>query len=35
MMARECADWPGIYRVGFTILAMMAGLGTLFFVLPA
>jgi MFS family permease len=31
MVAGAFADWTGDYRVGFTILAVMAGLGSLFF----
>ena len=33
MVAGAFADWTGNYRVGFTLLAVLAGLGSLFFVL--
>jgi MFS family permease len=31
IMAGALADWTGDYRVGFTILELMAGVGSLFF----
>ena len=31
MLAGMFADWNGNYRVGFTVLAAMAGVGSLFF----
>ena len=33
MVAGVLADWTGNYRAGFTVLAAMAGLGSLFFLL--
>ncbi|MFH1605626.1 MAG: MFS transporter [Pseudomonadota bacterium] len=33
MLAAMLADWTGNYRVGFTVLAVMAGLGSLLFLL--
>jgi MFS family permease len=33
LIAGAFADWTGNYRAGFTILAVLAGLGSLFFVL--
>jgi len=33
LIAGALADWTGNYRVGFTILAMLAGLGSLFFLM--
>jgi MFS transporter, OFA family, oxalate/formate antiporter len=33
IMAGAFADWTGDYRMGFTILAVMAGLGSLFFLM--
>ena len=33
LLAGIFADWTGNYRLGFTILAVMVGLGSLFFIL--
>jgi MFS family permease len=33
LIAGALADWTGDYRAGFTVLAVMAGVGSLFFVL--
>ena len=33
LIAGACADWTGNYRMGFTLLAVLAGLGSLFFLL--
>ena len=33
MIAGAFADWTGNYRVGFTLLAVLAGLGSLFFLM--
>ena len=33
IIAGAFADWTGDYRAGFTLLAMMAGSGSLFFLL--
>jgi hypothetical protein len=33
MIAGAFADWTGNYRAGFTLLAALAALGSLFFVL--
>ena len=33
MVAGAFADWTGNYRVGFTVVAGMVGLGSLFFVM--
>jgi len=33
MLAAVLADWTGNYRAGFTVLALLAGLGSLFFLL--
>ena len=33
ILAGAFADWTGNYRAGFTLLAVMAGLGSLFFLL--
>jgi MFS family permease len=31
ILAGAFADWTGDYRLGFTILAVLAGIGSLFF----
>jgi MFS family permease len=31
MLAGAFADWTGNYRAGFTLLAVLAGVGSLFF----
>jgi MFS family permease len=33
ILAGVFADWNGNYRMGFTILAVLAGLGSLFFLM--
>ena len=33
ILAGAFADWTGNYRMGFTILAVLAGVGSLFFVM--
>ena len=33
ILAGAFADWTGDYRMGFTILAVLAGLGSLFFLM--
>jgi MFS-type transporter involved in bile tolerance (Atg22 family) len=33
MLAGVFADWTGNYRAGFTVLAALAGIGSIFFVL--
>ena len=33
LLAGAFADWTGNYRTGFTILAVLAGVGSLFFLL--
>jgi MFS family permease len=33
VLAGAFADWTGNYRAGFTILAVLAGIGSLFFVM--
>jgi MFS family permease len=33
MLAGAFADWLGNYRVGFTVLALLAGVGSLFFLM--
>ena len=33
IIAGVFADWTGDYRMGFTLLALLAGLGSVFFLL--
>ena len=33
MIAGALADWTGNYRAGFTLLAILSGMGSLFFML--
>jgi MFS family permease len=33
ILAGVFADWTGNYRMGFTILALLSGLGSLFFLM--
>ena len=33
IIAGAFADWTGDYRAGFTLLAALAGIGSLFFIL--